>query len=572
MRFKLIVSAFILILFSIMNTYSRALRHISMKDVKQKHQQKLIEQKIREEKKKEEEKYIASVMEEKRYSWKKEINEQMTTNDIFFTTLQPVDGDLLNNEAVDSVTSLDGVSIENTYITFNGGDTYTRSAFLTPVNTLGSSHFSVTVRRGDDSSIGVSPSDAPLILYYLNPELDMKSYIEIGVLSPARESSWTEVPSDATFEDITGSDTMIDLSEFVKNGLTQIQISEFRIKLNNVTSISPFYWIKYNNDSFAPENEYVYGTLTDVRRGMFLEPEYQALYNQYNGATVAEWNAITDQLFAYAQSYQSQQFPDIGDYSSIFDELYQITGGAETFSDKSILLPSSARGKNVLFRLSQVATVSYPANEVGIHNVSNIKLRRQTPLNVFVPLDSPEANSFIRSEPNLSNLSPQGRQQKIKEMLEASDEYVMKFLGLDFPGTGAVPPGEYDPFKQAPPGEAGDTPGVEIANRYQPRGGDFGPSLKPDGTTGFPKPGEMNKGDDGWYEYLPGGGWQKIPSMGVKTAQISQDTQIAQIQPAQQRRGATGVGVPDTKELPGPRPSMPGKMNYPPEWTKFKNA
>lgn len=38
-------------------------------------------------------------------------------------------------------------------------------------------------------------------------------------------------------------------------------------------------------------------------------------------------------------------------------------------------------------------------------------------------------------------------------MLEASDEYVEKMLGLDFPGTGAVPPGE-----------AGDTPGVEVTD------------------------------------------------------------------------------------------------------------
>ena len=41
-----------------------------MKDVKQKHQQKLIEQKIQEEKEKEDEKYIASVMEEKKYDWR----------------------------------------------------------------------------------------------------------------------------------------------------------------------------------------------------------------------------------------------------------------------------------------------------------------------------------------------------------------------------------------------------------------------------------------------------------------------------------------------------------------------
>ena len=87
-------------------------------------------------------------------------------------------------------------------------------------------------------------------------------------------------------------------------------------------------------------------------------------------------------------------------------------------------------------------------------------------MNVFVPLDSPEATSFVITDPMMANLSPQERLKKLKDMLEASDEYVMKMLGLDFPGTGSVPPGEYDPFKQAPPGEAGDTPGVEISQLY----------------------------------------------------------------------------------------------------------
>jgi hypothetical protein len=85
-------------------------------------------------------------------------------------------------------------------------------------------------------------------------------------------------------------------------------------------------------------------------------------------------------------------------------------------------------------------------------------------MNVFVSLDSPEATSFIRTDPMMSNLSPAEKQKKLREMLASGDEYVEKILGSDFPGTGAVPPGGYDPFKQAPAGKAGDTPGVDISN------------------------------------------------------------------------------------------------------------
>ena len=88
-------------------------------------------------------------------------------------------------------------------------------------------------------------------------------------------------------------------------------------------------------------------------------------------------------------------------------------------------------------------------------------------------------------------------------MLEASDEYVLKLLGADFPGTGAVLPGE-----------AGDTPGVEIAGGPGEYGSYSNYGTKPDGTKGFSKPGEMMKDDSGnWLEYVPGSGWQMVPSL-----------------------------------------------------------
>ena len=56
-----------------MNIYSRALRHINIEDVKQKHQQKLVEQKLQEQKEKQEKEFIASLMVEKKYDWRKEL-------------------------------------------------------------------------------------------------------------------------------------------------------------------------------------------------------------------------------------------------------------------------------------------------------------------------------------------------------------------------------------------------------------------------------------------------------------------------------------------------------------------
>ena len=56
-----------------MNIYSRALRHIDIEDVKQKHQEKIVEKKINEEKESQKKEYIALVMEEKRFDWRKDL-------------------------------------------------------------------------------------------------------------------------------------------------------------------------------------------------------------------------------------------------------------------------------------------------------------------------------------------------------------------------------------------------------------------------------------------------------------------------------------------------------------------
>lgn len=307
-----------------MNKYSAALRHIDIKDVKQKHQHKLIEQKNKEEKQKEEEKYIASVMEEKKYDWRGELNEQMTTSNVFFTTL-PAVGD------VDLDDGTWGPPASGGWNDSISGNTVTLS--------------------GDPSP-----------------------YI-----------------GNSTIRSITGSD-------------------EYDTLVIDVTSNGTPYYIDNGNPPYVS-----YGSGSSSRR--FVIPF-------------------------------SKRLPLI---------LFTDGGGTVTFTPK---------------------------------------LQRRSPKNVFVPLSSPEASSFVRTDPAFAGLSEEEKKQKLKEMLEASDEYVTKALGLDFPGTGSVPPGEYDPFAQAPPGQFGDTPGVEIA----------GYGLRPDGTSG------MNKVGDKVYDPATKKEYQLVPS------------------------------------------------------------
>jgi hypothetical protein len=212
----------------------------------------------------------------------------------------------------------------------------------------------------------------------------------------------------------------------------------------------------------------------------------------------------------------------------------------------SATLPYTSKSSSYL--LTQV--VNNPANP-GF-NITKVSFQRRTPMNVFVSLDSPEATSFIRTDPMMSKLSPAEKQKKLREMLASGDEYVEKMLGADFPGTGAVPPGDYDPFKQAPAGKAGDTPGVEISQASPAM-----PSYVRDSIMRqYGKPGYGRFTPEDQMNIIK---WQQK----LKQADISdQDTQIAQ-----QQRGATGVGIPDTTGTsPGSNPPPRSQMNYPKEW------
>jgi hypothetical protein len=56
--------------------------------------------------------------------------------------------------------------------------------------------------------------------------------------------------------------------------------------------------------------------------------------------------------------------------------------------------------------------------------------QRRAPVNVFVSLDSPEATNFIRTDSTMQGLSAEERRKKLIDMLDAGDEYLLKYLGM----------------------------------------------------------------------------------------------------------------------------------------------
>ena len=127
-----------------------------------------------------------------------------------------------------------------------------------------------------------------------------------------------------------------------------------------------------------------------------------------------------------------------------------IDQGDGTLQNYSITIPEYARQKDVIFGLFQLGNSGSQFDHYG---VTDIKFQRKTPINVVVPLDSPEAISFVRVGTNEGD--PKKRKKKVNDQLAASDEYTTKQLGDQFPGQGArlgdeaSSAGAPDPFSSA---------------------------------------------------------------------------------------------------------------------------
>ena len=330
-----------------MNTYSRALRHIDMKDVKQKHQQKLIEQKIQEEKIKEEEKYIASVMEEKKYDWRNELEK----------IEQKPKEELIVDEFVNCEHSWRDKFFEDKKKYFEEGMT--------------TSNFYTTGEQG---------------------ETDISASID--------------VPSEFTGDIKSGHNFTV-----VRSTTISVDYSQYdTVSLDISGGGGAPYW-------------------SDNTAGTFLPNVYAYFY-----AVDSEGDTIATNGDGLGGS--PLKFPPFGTLSTI-DTLLN-------FGSNTLTIPSNLKQGNLKLVVYQNANID-PYIVGGITpptTFNSISLRGRTPINVFVSLDSPEATSFIRTDPILSNLSPQERRKKLKEMLEAGDEYIRKMFGDEFPGSGAVLPGE----------------------------------------------------------------------------------------------------------------------------------
>ena len=148
--------------------------------------------------------------------------------------------------------------------------------------------------------------------------------------------------------------------------------------------------------------------------------------------------------------------------------------------------------KNTTIQIQQFAKLASDGSPgtTGALRITNVSLQRRTPLNVFVPLDDPEANAFIRGGLG----GDEERRQRLKEQLEAGNELMIR-MGLEpsktspgdieLAGPGYIDSDDAfdDPYYQGPP------PDLDDDSDFDPDDFEYA-GLRPDGTQGINHPGD----------------------------------------------------------------------------------
>lgn len=123
--------------------------------------------------------------------------------------------------------------------------------------------------------------------------------------------------------------------------------------------------------------------------------------------------------------------------------------GSGSLRNYSITIPSYLRKSGVSFVLLQ-SQGSNPSLTGDNYGITEIKLKRTTPISVIAPLDSPEAVSFFRvgTGPNVE--TPEQRYRRVMQQLLASKNYTTTRFGSNYPGSnftgisGVVQPPTWD--------------------------------------------------------------------------------------------------------------------------------
>ena len=115
------------------------------------------------------------------------------------------------------------------------------------------------------------------------------------------------------------------------------------------------------------------------------------------------------------------------------DNFNNYTSGILSNGDNTINVSSNLRLKSVEVRIYQYASDGVYADGYNPpFTINSISTKRLSPISLFVALDDPEANSFLR-DGTADKMSPGEKRKKLEEQLRSSEEYLNKMFGSGMP-------------------------------------------------------------------------------------------------------------------------------------------
>jgi len=401
-----------------MSVYSKTLKHVNHKDFKRTRQRHLDENKvlreIEKEKKLQEKKEIEEIRRLSlpfKSNWRKEINEGMTSSGVFFNDY-PAEGDT-NLETIFAGSQdsfiFNGVGTEvdsggfsgssGNYLQFDGvalptgSGSFSRDAIFVSTNTETYTHITLDAFIGNGSNGAVTPNNDLFVYWYSDTSGGFLGFIPKN--SPSGRFSF-ELPAEAR-----GKNFQISLQElnpplYSQRLLGQVISPVHPSAMNESVSIICSQ-ILLNFDQFDINNTELTTLLFQV---------WKQLQDEYNGGG----------------------WPSVPGYPSPYEGLTQAFGGND------YVLLWNAILNNFVSTIITVNGVKYGKNPLT-YGITNLNFQRRTPISVLVPLDSPEAVSFIRVGSDVKTGTPGERYKKVMQQLKAGQEYTTTQFGSNFPGS-----------------------------------------------------------------------------------------------------------------------------------------
>lgn len=191
------------------------------------------------------------------------------------------------------------------------------------------------------------------------------------------------------------------------------------------------------NDASSPEFDNIrHVILTPIDASRATTLEITAIVG--NGSNGGEAPSVNQDLQlwytdATEPNILTAAIDDNGDLITVVP--YNGSGSLRTYS---VTLPSNEfnnlRRQGIQFVLYQDQGTN-PTTTNDNYGITQIKVKRTTPISVFAPLDTPEAVSFFRTGTGPNALTPEQRYRKVMQQLLASKSYTSQMFGSNYPGS-----------------------------------------------------------------------------------------------------------------------------------------